>query len=127
MITYSVKFAINKTTKNQNSGILLWVDYNICEICNEQSHKDSKLRYFTLSLNDYNLWEIGYERRNKESKLRYFTLSLDDYILYEICNEQMHKESKLKHFTLSLDYSILLKFTLNKCTKNLNWDISHWV
>ena len=67
MIIYFVKFTLNKSTKNQNLDI---------SHCMEQRHKESDMRYFTLSLNKYILCEICYERRHKESKFIYFTLSL---------------------------------------------------
>ena len=47
-------------------------------------------------INDYILSEICYEQVHKESTLRYFTLSLNDYTLCEICYEQVHKESTIR-------------------------------
>ena len=99
MIIYSVKFAMNKGTKNQKWDISHHLnDYILYEICYDQRHKESKFRYFTLSLNDYILYEICYEQRHKESEMRYFTLSLNDYLLCEICYEQRHKESTHIYF-----------------------------
>ena len=54
--------------------------------------KAKRIKTFTLNLNDHKLLEICSEQRHRESKLRFLTLSLDDCILCEICFEQMHKE-----------------------------------
>ena len=51
-----------------------------------------------MCLNDYIICEICYEQVHKESKLRYFTLSFNDYILIEICYEEVHKESIIIYF-----------------------------
>ena len=44
-------------------------------------HKEITPRYSTLCFNDYILCEICYEQVHKASTVRYFTLSLGYYIL----------------------------------------------